>query len=93
MGTVRNGFRFGACILALVALVGILLSRPANAQSAGATLTGVITDKSGALVSNAKVQIKKGDRVKGGSSVLAYLGRASQPLTAVGAESAGQGVL
>jgi hypothetical protein len=61
MGTVRNGFRFGACILALVALVGILLSRPANAQSAGATLTGVITDKSGALVSNAKVQIKNTD--------------------------------
>jgi phosphatidylserine decarboxylase len=45
------------------------------------------------LDASAKVQIKKGDRVKGGSSVLAYLGRASQPLTAVGAESAGQGVL
>jgi len=61
MGIVRSNGRFGACILALVALVGILLSRPANAQSAGATLTGVITDKSGAVVANAKVQIKNTD--------------------------------
>ena len=45
------------------------------------------------LGASANVQIKKGDRVKGGSSVLAYLGCAPQPLTAVGAESAGQGVL
>jgi phosphatidylserine decarboxylase len=45
------------------------------------------------LDASANVQIKKGDRVKGGSSVLAYLGRAPEPLTAVGAESAGQGVV
>jgi len=45
------------------------------------------------LDASAHLQIKKGDRVKGGSSVLAYLGRAPEPLTAVGAESAGRGVL
>jgi len=44
------------------------------------------------LDASADLQIKVGDRVKGGSSVLAYLGRASEPLTAVGAESARQGV-
>jgi phosphatidylserine decarboxylase len=44
------------------------------------------------LDASASLQIKVGDRVKGGSSVLAYLGRAPEPLTAVGAESAGQGV-
>jgi phosphatidylserine decarboxylase len=42
---------------------------------------------------SAKLRIKAGDRVKGGSSVLAYLGQAPEPLTAVGAESARQGVL
>jgi hypothetical protein len=61
MGTVRNGGRFSSCILALVALVGCLLSHPAHAQLAGATLTGVITDKSGAVVGDAKVQIKNAD--------------------------------
>ncbi len=61
MGTVRNSGRFGACILAVVALVGILLSHPAHAQLAGATLTGVITDKSGAVVGNAKIEIKNTD--------------------------------
>lgn len=61
MGTVRNCFRFGLCMLALVALVGVLLPHPAHAQLAGATLTGVITDKSGAVVGNAKVQIKNTD--------------------------------
>src|SRR6266849_546093 len=44
----RNSGRFGVCILAFVALMGSLLSCPANAQSAGATLTGIITDKSDA---------------------------------------------
>ncbi len=61
MSIARSSGRFGACILALVALVGALLSHPAHAQSAGATLTGVITDKSGALVNGAKVQIKNLD--------------------------------
>ena len=44
------------------------------------------------LDASANLQIKVGDRVKGGSSVLAYLGRAPEPLTAVGAESAREGV-
>src|ERR1700719_2365177 len=61
MGIARSGGRFGACILALVALVGILLSRPAHAQLAGATLTGVVTDKSGAVVGRAKIQMKNLD--------------------------------
>ena len=45
------------------------------------------------LDASASLQIKVGDRVKGGSSVLAYLGPASRLLTTVGAESARQGVL
>jgi phosphatidylserine decarboxylase len=45
------------------------------------------------LDTSANLQIKVGDRVKGGSSVLAYLGGAAEPLTAVAAESARQGVL
>jgi phosphatidylserine decarboxylase len=45
------------------------------------------------LDTSANLQIKVGDRVKGGSSVLAYLGGAHEPLTAVAAESARQGVL
>ena len=45
------------------------------------------------LDASASLQIKVGDRVKGGSSVLAYLGRMPGPLTAVGAESVRQGVL
>jgi hypothetical protein len=61
MGIARSGGRFGACILTLVALVGILLSRPAHAQLAGATLTGVVTDKSGAVVGGATIQIKNLD--------------------------------
>ncbi len=61
MGTVRNRVRFGACILVVVALMGMVQSHPAYAQLAGATLTGVITDKSGAVVGNAKVEIKNTD--------------------------------
>ncbi len=45
------------------------------------------------LDASARLQIKVGDRVKGGSSVLAYLGSGPEPLTALGAESARQGVL
>jgi phosphatidylserine decarboxylase len=45
------------------------------------------------LDGSARLQIKVGDRVKGGSSVLAYLGRMSEPLTAVGAQSTRQGAL
>jgi phosphatidylserine decarboxylase len=45
------------------------------------------------LDASAHLQIKVGDRVKGGSSVLAYLGRVPESLTAVGAETTPQGVL
>jgi phosphatidylserine decarboxylase len=45
------------------------------------------------LDASARLQIKVGDRVKGGSSVLAYLGRGPEPLTAVAAEPTRQGVL
>jgi len=45
------------------------------------------------LDASANLQIKVGDRVKGGSSVLAYLGNAPERLTAVGAEPTRQGVL
>jgi phosphatidylserine decarboxylase len=45
------------------------------------------------LDASANLQIKVGDRVKGGSSVLAYLGHAPERLTAVGAEPTHQGVL
>jgi phosphatidylserine decarboxylase len=45
------------------------------------------------LDASARLQIKVGDRVKGGSSVLAYLGGAPESLTAVGAEPTRQGVL
>jgi phosphatidylserine decarboxylase len=43
------------------------------------------------LDASADLQIKVGDRVKGGSSVLAYLGR--MPLAAVGTEATRQGAL
>jgi phosphatidylserine decarboxylase len=43
------------------------------------------------LDASADLQIKVGDRVKGGSSVLAYLGR--MPLAVVGAEATRQGAL
>jgi len=45
------------------------------------------------LNASANLQIKVGDRVKGGSSVLAYLGHAPEQLTPVAAEATRQGVL
>jgi phosphatidylserine decarboxylase len=45
------------------------------------------------LDASATLQIKVGDRVKGGSSVLAYLGREPEPLAAVGAVPARQGAV
>jgi phosphatidylserine decarboxylase len=45
------------------------------------------------LNASASLQIKVGDRVKGGCSVLAHLGRAPENLTAVSAEPTRQGVL
>jgi phosphatidylserine decarboxylase len=44
------------------------------------------------LDASAHLRIKVGDRVKGGSSVLAYLGPAAEALTAVEAEATRQGV-
>jgi hypothetical protein len=58
MSIARSGGKFGVCILALAALVSVSLSGSAHAQLAGATLSGVITDKSGAVVAGAQVQIK-----------------------------------
>lgn len=43
------------------------------------------------LAASATAQIKVGDRVKGGSSVLAYLDRASEPLAPIEAEVTRQG--
>jgi phosphatidylserine decarboxylase len=45
------------------------------------------------LDASALVQIKVGDHVKGGSSVLAFLGRGTESRTEVAAESTRQGVL
>jgi phosphatidylserine decarboxylase len=45
------------------------------------------------LNASATLQIKVGDRVKGGSSVLAHLGRSPEALSAVGAEVTRQGAL
>jgi phosphatidylserine decarboxylase len=45
------------------------------------------------LDASANLQIKVGDRVKGGSSVLAYMGHPPEQLTAVAAEATRQGVL
>jgi phosphatidylserine decarboxylase len=45
------------------------------------------------LDASARLQVKVGDRVKGGASVLAYLSTESRPLAAVGAQQTRQGVL
>jgi phosphatidylserine decarboxylase len=45
------------------------------------------------LDASATLHVKVGDRVKGGSSVLAYLGRRPEPLAAVAVEVTRQGAL
>src|SRR6266849_8393756 len=45
------------------------------------------------LDGSATLQVKVGDRVKGGASVLGYLSRSAEPMDAVGAEPTRQGAL
>ena len=46
------------CAGAAIAIIGIVLSAPAQAQVAGATLTGTITDPAGRVIPQAQIAIK-----------------------------------
>src|ERR1700730_12004855 len=53
------GLKFGIIAIAFLAFVlGIFTSIPAGAQAVGATLSGTVTDASGAVVSGAQITIK-----------------------------------
>jgi Carboxypeptidase regulatory-like domain/TonB dependent receptor-like, beta-barrel len=56
----NSGSIFSACISALILTVGFLISTPVYSQIVGGTLSGTITDASGAAVPNATVAIKNG---------------------------------
>src|SRR3981189_2533732 len=45
-------------VVSTMLAVAVLLSTPVNAQVSGATLSGTVTDASGAVITNAKVSIK-----------------------------------
>lgn len=56
-----HGVRSSAIGLLLVCVLGLLISSPASAQVVGATLSGTVTDNSGATVPNAQVVIRNTD--------------------------------
>jgi outer membrane receptor protein involved in Fe transport len=53
-----GSFKAAVVGLAAVALTGLLLSVPLSAQVAGGTLSGTVTDQSGAVIPNGQVSIK-----------------------------------
>jgi hypothetical protein len=56
----NSGSIFSACISALILTLGFLISTPVYSQIVGGTLSGTITDASGAAVPNASVATKNG---------------------------------
>src|SRR6266567_1554394 len=58
----RNTTRFTLLSLAIFALVACLATTVAWAQQATASITGLVTDPSGAPIANAKVIAKDADR-------------------------------
>src|SRR5579864_4590029 len=56
----KPGTIFSICIHALILTLAFLISTPVYSQIVGGTLSGTITDASGAAVPNATVTIKNG---------------------------------